>query len=53
MVRPLAEYRLGTSLWLIAGDGGIFGFGDRGFDAFPGDTRPSQPKLGVVVAPGP
>ena len=38
----------GRGYWLVASDGGIFGFGDAGFFGSTGDMRLSRPIVGMA-----
>jgi hypothetical protein len=40
----------GKGYWLVAGDGGIFNFGDAGFFGSAGSLRLNKPMVGLVVA---
>jgi beta-glucanase (GH16 family) len=40
----------GGGYWLVASDGGIFSYGDAGFDGSPGGTHLNDPIVGMVPA---
>jgi hypothetical protein len=39
----------GNGYWEVASDGGIFSFGDAGFDGSMGGTRLNQPIVGMAA----
>jgi hypothetical protein len=41
----------GNGYWMVAGDGGIFAFGDAGFFGSTGAFRLNQPIVGMAAAP--
>ena len=41
----------GHGYWLVASDGGIFGFGDAAFYGSAGNIRLNQPIVGMTATP--
>ncbi len=41
----------GGGYWLVASDGGIFSYGDAGFDGSPGGTHLNDPIVGMAATP--
>jgi hypothetical protein len=42
---------VGQGYWLVASDGGIFGFGDAGFSGSAGDRPLNKPIVGMAATP--
>src|SRR5260370_10581241 len=41
----------GHGYWLVASDGGLFGYGDAGFYGSAGGTHLAQPIVGMAATP--
>ncbi len=41
----------GKGYWLVASDGGVFAFGDAGFDGSLGGQAVGQPIVGMAATP--
>jgi hypothetical protein len=41
----------GSGYWLVASDGGIFGFGDAGFFGSAGSLHLNRPIVGMAATP--
>ena len=39
----------GQGYWVVASDGGLFAFGDAGFDGSMGGTPLNEPVVGMAV----
>ena len=42
----------GGGYWLVASDGGVFKYGDAGFDGSGGGTPLNKPVVGMAATPG-